>query len=109
MFSGSWRIARASVVGSSHIAAGTPCQDFSLHDLISTPEGREVLIAVISDGAGSAENAAIGSSITCHSFIALVRRFVAEGGDLSSIDGTQVQGWIKQLAEALERRASDSG
>jgi hypothetical protein len=109
MSSAPWRIVRASVVGSSHISGGVPCQDFSLHAIVDSPRGGQVLVAVVSDGAGSAEQAAIGSSTTCHAFIALVQLFIMEGGCVSSLDRTQVGHWVKQIAEQLERKALDCG
>src|ERR1700730_4956424 len=74
-----WRIVRASVVGSSHIKSGTPCQDSSLHELIDCAAKAPVLVAVISDGAGSAEQAEIGSSTTCRAFVTLVQLFIGIG------------------------------
>jgi hypothetical protein len=43
MASAPWRIVRASVIGSSHIQAGTPCQDYSLHELIDCVASEPVL------------------------------------------------------------------
>jgi Protein phosphatase 2C len=104
-----WRIVRASVIGSSHVKSGAPCQDYSLHELIDCAASESVLVTVISDGAGSAEQAAVGSSTACHTFISLVRSFLNDGGVVSSLDRTQVQVWIKEIAEKLERIASETG
>jgi Protein phosphatase 2C len=109
MASAPWRIVRASVVGSSHIKAGEPCQDFSLHELIYTAQSGQILVAVISDGAGTAEQAALASSTTCHEFVALVRLFIADGGQISSLDRTRAEHWVKQIVEKLERQAQESG
>jgi len=109
MPSAPWRIIRASVIGSSHIKGGAPCQDFSLHELVDSGQSGPVLVAVISDGAGSAEQAAIGSSTTCHTLIALVQLFIADGGEVSSLDRTHIERWVKQIAEELERKARDNG
>jgi hypothetical protein len=104
-----WRIIRASVIGSSHIKAGVPCQDYSLHELIDCAACEPVLVAVISDGAGSAEQAAAGSCAACHAFISLVRSFINDGGLVSSLDRAQAQVWIKEIAEQLEHIASETG
>jgi serine/threonine protein phosphatase PrpC len=109
MASAPWRIVRASVIGSSHIKAGVPCQDFSLHELIDLSASESVLVTVISDGAGSAEQAAAGSFTACHAFVALVRLFIANGGTVSSLERTQAESWVKQIADQLERTASDTG
>ncbi|MEO8082235.1 MAG: PP2C family serine/threonine-protein phosphatase [Ardenticatenales bacterium] len=54
-----WRLAAASVIGSSHAAAGTVCQD--AHAARIRPDG--VLVAAIADGAGSAPHSARGASV----------------------------------------------
>ena len=87
---------------------GLPCQDFSLHAIIEDQNG-QVLAAVVSDGAGSAEHAEIGSSTACHAFIALAQQYVAEGGRVSSLDRTRVEDWIKHIARQLEEKARQSG
>src|SRR5262245_3716777 len=102
MASAPWRIVHASVIGSSHIKAGAPCQDYSLHELVDCAESESVLVTVISDGAGSAEQAAAASSTACHAFISLVRSFINDGGLVSSLDRTQAQVWIKDIANQLE-------
>jgi hypothetical protein len=109
MTSPAWRVVHASVVGSSHTKTGEPCQDFASHEVIDGAEAGEVLVAVISDGAGSAEQSAVGSSTACHAFISLVRLFIAGGGDVSSLDRTQAQHWVKEITDELDRKAHDSG
>ena len=55
-----WRVASASVRGTSHIKTGKPCQD-SVYHCVDLSDG--VLIAAVSDGAGSARLSDIGSSL----------------------------------------------
>jgi hypothetical protein len=109
MASARWRVVGASVVGSSHLKVGEPGQDFALHELIGSAETGQVLVAVISDGAGSAEQAAIGSSTTCHTFISLARLFIVGGGDVSSLNRTRAEHWVKQITDELDRKARNSG
>lgn len=52
-------IAQASVIGSSHIQSGTPCQDSCVAWL--SPSG-EYLISIVSDGAGSCSHSHVGSA-----------------------------------------------
>lgn len=65
-----WRIAAASVVGSSHVARGEPCQDH--HHVEETAGG--ALIALASDGAGSASHGGDGAVLLCSRVAESVRR-----------------------------------
>ena len=49
-----WKMVHASVEGSFHKKTGVPCQDASSCRVIKLSDGSEVLLAVASDGAGSA-------------------------------------------------------
>jgi hypothetical protein len=61
-----WRVAKASVIGTSHLRAGCPCQDYLLVDEIA-PEttGNRCLVIAMSDGAGSASRADQGAKCSC--------------------------------------------
>lgn len=52
-----WRVVGASVVGTSHLRNGQPCQDAFRYELLAGG----VLVIAVSDGAGSAAKAADGS------------------------------------------------
>ena len=57
-----WRVAAASAIGTSHVASGTKCQDahgFGVFDA----SGENILILVVSDGAGSAKHSEDGSAM----------------------------------------------
>ena len=54
-----WRVVAESVTGASHIRAGIVCQDSHEYRLLEP----NLLIAAISDGAGSASQAEVGSKI----------------------------------------------
>jgi hypothetical protein len=60
-----WLTARASVTGASHLQAGTECQD---SNAIIVSENNKWLIAVVSDGAGSAARSKEGSELTVEVF-----------------------------------------
>ena len=70
----SWRLVGASVVGTSHLKAGLPCQDAFRYAL--WPDG--VVIAV-SDGAGSAKKAAEGSALAVEAAIDSLLDALIEG------------------------------
>lgn len=56
-----WHVAAASVAGTSHVARGEPCQD--RHHVEVTLGG--ALIAIASDGAGSASHGGEGAALLC--------------------------------------------
>ena len=60
-----WLLAKASVKGTSHINNGFPCQDASI---IRTDNSGKWLIAVASDGAGSAKRADEGAALVTDKF-----------------------------------------
>ncbi|MBO9713845.1 PP2C family serine/threonine-protein phosphatase [Sphingomonas sp.] len=70
-----WRVAGASVTGAYHAISGEPCQD--RHRLQVTPG--DALIAVVSDGAGSARHAGEGATILCESVSAALAGFAGRG------------------------------
>lgn len=58
-FSGEWTVVGASAIGKDHIKLGKPCQDSFFHDkLLRNGWG----IAIVADGAGSAQNSHLGSA-----------------------------------------------
>lgn len=50
----SWATVSASVIGTSHVAAGTPCEDSCYATVESDFRGHPVLVVLVADGAGSA-------------------------------------------------------
>lgn len=63
-----WKVVFDSVQGTSHGIAGFPCQD-SCRALTREFNGDQTLIAVCSDGAGSASHSDRGSTLICDAFI----------------------------------------
>jgi hypothetical protein len=102
-----WRIALASVIGTSHVGSGTPCQDSSACELIESADGG-LLAAVVCDGAGSAAHSDIGSLLAATIFTELVRAFAAEGGRLEDITADLAASWVGQIAGAIEAAADNT-
>lgn len=97
-----WHFVGASVVGTSHLRLGLPCQDsFGIKWL---PSG-EVLLAV-SDGAGSAEKAEQGSDLVVQAALASLERLLATETPTSESDWRAVvQAAFREARTALIRRA----
>ena len=108
MAAAAWRIALASAVGASHVASGTPCQDSAAHRIIATDVG-EVLVAAVSDGAGSAPRSDLGSRVATETFIACVETYFREGRDLAGLDRETACGWVEDTATALVAAAKAEG
>ncbi len=85
MSSVGWRIVSASAVGTSHLKLGTPCQDSTDCRILQDTEGRPVLVVAVSDGAGSASKAEIGSWIACSTVTEAVEVYLADGGKVEDI------------------------
>jgi len=103
-----WRIACASAIGTSHIDSGTPCQDSATHELLPTAAG-EVLVIVVSDGAGSAACAEQASALATQTFSKQVRDFFAAGGVLETVSREAAATWLVATGDALTAAAVDAG
>src|SRR5258708_32385476 len=66
---GAWRYAYASVAGTSHEKNGSPCQDAGSCRVVETIGGGPVLLAVASDGAGSARRSEEGARLAVELFL----------------------------------------
>lgn len=91
-----WKIASAGVAGISHAATGLPCQD--AHACLVSG-GR--LVAVVSDGAGSARHSDVGSTLAVR---LLVEAIDAEAGRPAAI---LVGGFAADLYERLAGRLDE--
>jgi len=70
-----WVTANASVIGSSHVTTGTPCQDASV---VKTAKGGEWVVIVVSDGAGTATRAEEGAHLVVKFFSEELLKLVDE-------------------------------
>jgi hypothetical protein len=103
-----WRVAQASVIGTSHQISGLPCQDSSDHRIIEVAD-QTYLIAVVSDGAGSAPYSDRGSRYACDTTIGLVDKFIGAGATLSQLTREVAVGWLTEVAEGIKKLAVESG
>ncbi|MBC7795378.1 MAG: protein phosphatase 2C domain-containing protein [Pyrinomonadaceae bacterium] len=93
-----WKIIAASVTGTSHAANNLPCQDTFFYEVLRDENGKEVLILVASDGAGSAKNSLTGAQITCGKFADECRQTIENKG---YFDDLNIQ-FIKQFFDKLQ-------
>ncbi len=104
-----WRIAAASAVGTSHAKLGTSCQDCYVAKIFTDERGEDVLVVVVSDGAGSAERAEIGSSVVCLTALEAAELFLLDGGTVASLTREVAESWISLVQKAIRLRAADDG
>jgi hypothetical protein len=103
-----WRWAGACAIGTSHIKSGLECQDRAACRTVDTSSG-PVIVAVVSDGAGSAQKAAIGATIVCIEVHRRTAAYLRSGGLLSRIDAECVAEWIDSIRDRIGVAAKAAG
>ena len=103
-----WSYICSSVIGSKHSEVGLPCQDVSDSKLVKLADDSEVLIAVASDGAGSAQHAQVGAATACTSFISHLRASLDEAGNLSFLTADYVKEWIADFQSKIKFSAEQN-
>jgi hypothetical protein len=95
-----WTWAAARSIGTSHIKDGKGCDDsgacLEIAGLTDT-----VLIAVASDGAGSASHSSVGSWITTRVFVESAARYVKHGGELKSFSIELAKDWLDSIRDRI--------
>ncbi|WP_238015166.1 PP2C family serine/threonine-protein phosphatase [Dactylosporangium sp. AC04546] len=72
-----WRFAAAARPGTGHTREGLPCQDRYGCEVVPSPYG-PVLVAIVSDGAGSAVEGERGAELICTELLDEIRRRLAD-------------------------------
>jgi len=106
-----WKHISASVLGTSHGRTETPCQDSSDCRVFTGGDGSEILVAVASDGAGSAKRSDEGSALACSLFLQEMEAlFGAEGpSDVREITEEFVKNWLTSFQREVSIRAEHEG
>lgn len=104
-----WRIASASAIGTSHLSNGSSCEDSFAYSFAKLDEDEEILIAAVSDGAGSAEHSAAASRLTCDSFIERIESHLRSGGKIAHLDKTFATNLITEISNVLQEKAKLNG
>lgn len=99
-----WRAVGASVVGTSHLKTGAPCQDN--HRLEILGDANPVVVLLASDGAGSASRSEYGSALACQEMLENIRLFLEEGGSVAEITRELAAGWLEHVGVALSDAAT---
>jgi serine/threonine protein phosphatase PrpC len=99
---GRWSWIGACAIGTSHLAIGTGCDDAGACLEIETPNG-PTLIAVVSDGAGSASLSKIGSHIVTTGFCRSALSFSRKGGQPKDLNKEVASGWLDDLRDRIEQ------
>ena len=108
MSGSSWRWISASVIGTSHAVSGSECQDSHLCSEIETPLG-PVLLAVVSDGAGSATKSAAGSRLLCEVLHDKALQFFREEGEVHRVNVRLIANWIQFFRDEVILLAEADG
>jgi serine/threonine protein phosphatase PrpC len=95
-----WAWMGARSTGTSHIRAGKGCDDFGACVEVRG-KSDAVLVAVVSDGAGSAAHSAIGAWITSRMFIDSAIRFFRTGGDLRDLSIDLAKDWLDHIRDRI--------
>ena len=104
-----WRTAYASVVGTSHARTGAPCQDAGCCRLVKAHDGRDILLAAVADGAGSAKRSEAGAAIAVDMFLEEFGEAVATDPHLHGLDQEFVIDWLDSARDCISARAAAEG
>ncbi|MGE0133306.1 MAG: PP2C family serine/threonine-protein phosphatase [Blastocatellales bacterium] len=96
-----WKYGYASVAGAFHLKSSAACQDASRVEVAVDAGGSEVLIAAVSDGAGSASLAQLGSKLACDLFVDEVKSHIAGGNARAISSDNFFAGWIGKFRQRV--------
>src|SRR5262245_5183666 len=104
-----WKYGYSSVAGTFHSRTSLPSQDACGASVIINSTGDEVLIAAVSDGAGSAISGRSGSKIACLHFIEEVKTYYARGGDGAQLADGFIENWIYEYQQIISFKSRENG
>jgi len=99
-----WSWVGACSTGTSHLKAGTGCDDAGACLEVGSPNG-PTLVAVVSDGAGSAHLSSFGARIVSRSFCQSALAFVGRGGRSGEVDAEIAAEWLDDLRDRVDQAA----
>ena len=103
-----WRFASATVIGTSHVKSGTPCQDHYRCRVFRNGADEPIIAIAVSDGAGSANRGEDGATITCASLIEHAELFLARNRNLASMMKDDATEWLDAVRKTIADHASEA-
>jgi len=100
-----WRLIYACEKGTSHEAAGTPCQDSVYGDVVDF-DGVPALLIAVSDGAGSASHGEEGSETACLVLQQAARAWIDGTGPAFPPSDAILRGWVQTVHQCLVEKAA---
>lgn len=108
MTSPGWEWVSGSATGTSHLRINRGCDDAGA--CIFVPGKCEsALVAVCSDGAGSAQQSSVGSRIIVRSFCRSVRGYLKGGGTLADLSREIASDWLDDMRGRIEITSRSAG
>lgn len=103
-----WEWVSASATGTSHLRIKRGCDDAGACIFVEG-KNESALVAVCSDGAGSAQKSAIGSRIIVRAFCRSARSYLQNGGTLASLSREIVSDWLDDMRGRIEIISKSAG
>lgn len=95
-----WCWAGARSVGTSHIKANEGCEDYA-SVIEKNIQNESILIAAVSDGAGSAKHAELGSRMVVRGFMNAAILFFKDQKSLSQVTEEVAKEWIDAIRDRI--------
>lgn len=99
----SWNAIGQSVIGSSHIQVGKPCEDALHYKVVTDPKGNDVMICCASDGAGSALYAAQAAEYVTGHAVTILGEWIETGMRIVEAD---IYRMAEHIYDGLEYEAA---
>jgi len=100
-----WRIVSASVVGTAHQSRNEICQDCHIAVNWKGADEKESLIALVADGAGSAQFAKLGAELACQEGKCLLEELLATNHVIPPTH-EDIQKLIRELSSRINHHAN---
>ncbi|MGY3487957.1 hypothetical protein ACVW1C_005840 [Bradyrhizobium sp. USDA 4011] len=96
-----WQWVSASAIGTSHLRVNRGCDDSGACMLVAG-KNESALVAVCSDGAGSAQRSSVGSRIIVRAFCRSVSSYFNGGGTLAGLSREIASDWLDDMRGRIE-------